>query len=619
MAASDDFKKAIQAGRFDEALVLALGNAVELNITTWVASATDAAPTAAEPGHRLHTRINLIGGEIENEVGDRFIGNGPYTELQQFHHQQVLEGNKTIQKNLQSLSALFRVLIALKQHQANPDEPLTLPDIDIPALGGTVATATPTETPTVEPVSTPPRDTWENLAVVADLTPEVQPSREPTSIPEIPTPPPPEDPVSELEIEDWEGVSTPRPEETPEVAIADEEVFTAADLPLSPAPTEPETPEAPIDEAVSPDNEIEDWNDDDFDQIATEISETAPPVLDLPSTPDSDEDDWDVFDEEASDEITEAGSLALDIPEESWDELEETTPTETPPIPQTESLDLESEDWGDFEDSSTPETTETSDLGLSAEEDWDELEETPSTETPSTPQTELLDLESEDWGDFENISSDETPAEVDAWDADTEVGSLEENSQGEFDLLDSSTTDPLASEETESPFVTPPPAISNDEEEWEGDWLNESSPFAEDTAPESEVVDLGSEEEWEDFESLDPFASPSTEGTTASSPDLVEDWDDFAPEELEPYPKSESFGGDSELDSLNQAESEPTDAIAMPPPAENWDETDWSDETVFGSDFADDDTDEEDDDLFSGLTAIQKKPETPEDESSSNE
>ncbi|MFP4299761.1 MAG: hypothetical protein ACLFT0_18235, partial [Spirulinaceae cyanobacterium] len=359
MAVSDEFKKAVRAGRFADALVLALGNAVELKITTWVASATDAAPMAAEPGHRLHTRINLIGGEIENEVGDRFIGNGPYTELQKFHHQQVLEGNKTIQKNLQSLSALFRVLIALKEHQANPDEPLTLPDIDLRALAATPVTATPAETPTAKTADSPLNDTWENLAVVADLTPEVQPSNELPPIPEIPSPPPPEAPVSELEIEDWEGVSTPAFAEIPEVAIADEEVFSAEDFTPPPDKVELETPEPPVDETLSPDNEIEDWNDEDFEQIATEISETAPPVLDLPSTTESDEDDWDVFDEEVSDEPTETAKLALDIPEESWDDFEEMPPTELMPSESDASVETNEEDWDEFEDSSTPETTET--------------------------------------------------------------------------------------------------------------------------------------------------------------------------------------------------------------------------------------------------------------------
>ena len=71
MASSDDFREQLKAGNITEALALALSEAVELKITTWVASAEDDVETAeARPGHRLHTRINMIEGDIENEIGD---------------------------------------------------------------------------------------------------------------------------------------------------------------------------------------------------------------------------------------------------------------------------------------------------------------------------------------------------------------------------------------------------------------------------------------------------------------------------------------------------------------------------------------------------------------------
>src|SRR4028119_398996 len=107
MATSDDFKEKLKAGKIVDALTLALGEAVELEITTWVSSAETDYPSADA---RMRTRINIVDGDIENEVGTQFIGNGPYTELRQFHMEQVLEGRKIIQHNLENIQQLFTVL-----------------------------------------------------------------------------------------------------------------------------------------------------------------------------------------------------------------------------------------------------------------------------------------------------------------------------------------------------------------------------------------------------------------------------------------------------------------------------------------------------------------------------
>ncbi len=77
MAASDDFKEQLKAGKIVEALALALSEAIELQVTTWVSSDQE---TDIKPGQRLRTRINLLEGDIENEIGKQFIGNSPYRE-----------------------------------------------------------------------------------------------------------------------------------------------------------------------------------------------------------------------------------------------------------------------------------------------------------------------------------------------------------------------------------------------------------------------------------------------------------------------------------------------------------------------------------------------------------
>lgn len=120
MAVSDDFKEQLKAGKIVDALTLALGEAVELQITTWVASPDEEAKSSDSgqplPGYRMRTRINIVEGEIDNEVGSQFIGNGPYTELRHFHQEQVQEGRQIIQHNLANLQQLFTVLATTLSH-----------------------------------------------------------------------------------------------------------------------------------------------------------------------------------------------------------------------------------------------------------------------------------------------------------------------------------------------------------------------------------------------------------------------------------------------------------------------------------------------------------------------
>ncbi len=111
MAANEEFKGKIKAGEIFEALTLAMSEAIELEITTWVGKEGDTtSPDGSEPGKRMRTRMNLVEGTIENEVGSEFIGNGPYQELQEFHQTQVKLGMQMILDNLESLQKMFIVL-----------------------------------------------------------------------------------------------------------------------------------------------------------------------------------------------------------------------------------------------------------------------------------------------------------------------------------------------------------------------------------------------------------------------------------------------------------------------------------------------------------------------------
>ena len=119
MTSSEDFKQAIKKGNINEAFLVAMTNASELNITTKIITAdghsTDVGP---EIDNYLHTHINLIEGKVENEIGEKLTGDR-YSEIKQFHLQQVTKGHQTIQQNLLSLQRMFQLMSSFQQHASS--------------------------------------------------------------------------------------------------------------------------------------------------------------------------------------------------------------------------------------------------------------------------------------------------------------------------------------------------------------------------------------------------------------------------------------------------------------------------------------------------------------------
>jgi hypothetical protein len=121
MTASEEFKKALRAGKLSEAFLLAMSKAPELHITTWIASPqansqVEKDTPQPEAGNYLRTHINLIEGKIETEIGEKLIGDRN-PEIHQFHLQQVSQGHQTIQQNLESLQKMFHLMTAFQNQQ----------------------------------------------------------------------------------------------------------------------------------------------------------------------------------------------------------------------------------------------------------------------------------------------------------------------------------------------------------------------------------------------------------------------------------------------------------------------------------------------------------------------
>ena len=118
MTSSEDFKQAIREGNINEAFLVAMSNAPELNITTKIITADGSTDVAPEIDNYLHTHINLIEGKVENEIGEKLTGDR-YSEIKQFHLQQVTKGHQTIQQNLISLQRMFQLMSSFQEQASH--------------------------------------------------------------------------------------------------------------------------------------------------------------------------------------------------------------------------------------------------------------------------------------------------------------------------------------------------------------------------------------------------------------------------------------------------------------------------------------------------------------------
>lgn len=101
---------------FGDALVEVFSDLVQLEIVTWVAHEGD---TTHKSGNRLRTTINLIDGDIENELGADFLQGSPYAELRGFHEMQVEKGAETIANNLKTLVEIGHKVTGLLNEESD--------------------------------------------------------------------------------------------------------------------------------------------------------------------------------------------------------------------------------------------------------------------------------------------------------------------------------------------------------------------------------------------------------------------------------------------------------------------------------------------------------------------
>jgi hypothetical protein len=112
MISTEEFQQTLQAGQVQEALTLLFqsGFATELDVTTQM---TEDATMVSQSASReyLRTKINLLTGEIQNEVGrDLTIDSTSYLKLQQLHLDRIVASYRIVQDYLDRIQTIVSIL-----------------------------------------------------------------------------------------------------------------------------------------------------------------------------------------------------------------------------------------------------------------------------------------------------------------------------------------------------------------------------------------------------------------------------------------------------------------------------------------------------------------------------
>ncbi|MGB3692439.1 MAG: hypothetical protein WA865_18015 [Spirulinaceae cyanobacterium] len=443
MTSRDNLREAIKAGNLGDALVMAMSNAVELNITTWVTSEAKTSELANQekPGESLRSQINLVEGKIKNEVGEQFVGDSTHKALKRFHLEQVLQGHKTIRDNIKSLQKLFQLLQAIQKHQG--DQALSQealldlfsstvsrkPEIKVVSPPATILEVE-SEEPEVDDdwddsvldifTSVPNQETSEGISFKPNSETELVIEASGSDL----LTPTPEMPATDLEIEDWEEAKAEFPaaidseweDETWEDEDTEQSILSLDDLDIDP-------------------EEEEDWGDYLAEEETTlpqtlvgleeevEIELEAEATTEIQQVVENEEEE--VFFATGTENVEAESTRVIQQVVENEEEEDSFATEAKANVFESESLTEDNdEDWGDWleeEPSSIPEelvttnsstsSTETSyqtpiipnldSLDLEDNDDWEEEEQTINTFAVSYDEASVLDSEfEEDWDEF---------------------------------------------------------------------------------------------------------------------------------------------------------------------------------------------------------------------------
>jgi hypothetical protein len=110
MISSTEFQQTLQAGKIHQALALLVRDGTELDITTRLTAESITDCQTGNTGY-LRTKINLLTGEVQNEVSRDILTNGTsYLKLQQLHNDRIVASDRIVQGYLSQLKAILTAL-----------------------------------------------------------------------------------------------------------------------------------------------------------------------------------------------------------------------------------------------------------------------------------------------------------------------------------------------------------------------------------------------------------------------------------------------------------------------------------------------------------------------------
>jgi hypothetical protein len=131
MLSSQEFQAKLQAGKIHEALALAIQAASDLDITTRMTEA-DLPSHRSDGSEYLRTKINLLTGNVENEVGKKIVtDSNNYLKLQQLHIDRVADSHRLVCSYLHQLAAILTALPATAENNPRVAEDLPTRTTDV--------------------------------------------------------------------------------------------------------------------------------------------------------------------------------------------------------------------------------------------------------------------------------------------------------------------------------------------------------------------------------------------------------------------------------------------------------------------------------------------------------
>jgi hypothetical protein len=125
MISSAEFQQTLQAGKIHQALALLVRDTTELDITTRLMEDSMTDDRTGNTGY-LRTKINLLTGEIQNEVSkDILTHDTSYLKLQQLHNDRIVASDRIVQGYFSQLKAILADL---------PPTSIQAPQVESPQL-----------------------------------------------------------------------------------------------------------------------------------------------------------------------------------------------------------------------------------------------------------------------------------------------------------------------------------------------------------------------------------------------------------------------------------------------------------------------------------------------------